>query len=132
MKKDSLGGRGSSTGSGYGKGISKAQMAAKGIGKAKPKVKGLTAFEVERMRQTRIDEQGAQFVRGSGGLKYDAFTKRSKIANAKDAKRRAEYPYFIPRPLPPKSKTNSPRQTSVPTKPSKAGPQARKSVKKGK
>ena len=126
---------------------SKGSVTAKGMGKAKPKVKGLTAAQVKSLRQARIDEsrdiKGTLAFRGvsktlpRGSVNYpQKGVQGSKLSKGKmpmtsnmEAKegvksgqlRRLQY-----------SPTNSARQKPVPTKPSKTGPQTRKSVKKGK
>ena len=89
-------------------------------------------------------------LRGTGGNRFKPSVKRSKNMTAgkryvqSSVKRFYEYPVDTHRvksmvkegglkaEFPRMSKTNNARQKPVPTKPSKTGPQTRKSVKKGK
>lgn len=176
MKKDSLGGRGSSTGSAYGKGISKAQMAAKGIGKAKPKgptqaqVKGIrnkiksAAWDQMRKYASPRSKEILNAAEAKDAITFRGISKTpmrgtvgtnerfgfgassvkkagkampgSKLSKGKDSiVSNMEAKEGVKSGQLPKksfSPTNSARQKPVPTKPSKTGPQTRKSVKKGK
>ena len=148
-------GRGSSSkGSVTAKGISKAKPKAKGLTAAQVKTIRQArlddAREMQEVRYTGFSPLKDRLpnLRGTGGTRFNPSVKRvtginiskgvqgSKLSKGKmpmtsnmEAKegvksgqlRRLQY-----------SPTNSARQKPVPTKPSKTGPQTRKSVKKGK
>lgn len=126
---------------------SKGSVTAKGIGKAKPKAKGLTAAEVKTIRQARIDDardvkdrlafRGVSKTLPRGSVNYKMKgVQGSKLSKGKmpmtsnmEAKEGVKSGQLPKRSFSP---TNSARQNPVPAKPSKTGPQTRKSVKKGK
>ena len=150
-------GRGSSSkGSVTAKGISKAKPKAKGLTAAEVKTLRQAriddALEMQEVRYTGFSPLKSKLpnVRGSGGTRFRPSVKRSKNMTAgkryvqSSVKRFYEYPVNTQRvksmvkegglkaEYPRMSKTNNARQKPVPTKPSKTGPQTRKSVKKGK
>ena len=155
-------GRGSSSkGSVTAKGISKAKPKAKGLTAAEVKTLRQAriddALEMQEVRYTGFSPLKSKLpnVRGSGGTRFRPSVKRSKNMTAgkryvqssvkrffeypvnaarakslvKDGKLKADYYLGYEKSA---SRTNSARQKPVPTKPSKTGPQTRKSVKKGK
>ena len=150
-------GRGSSSkGSVTAKGISKAKPKAKGLTAAEVKTLRQAriddALEMQEVRYTGFSPLKSKLpnVRGSGGTRFRPSVKRSKNMTAgkryvqSSVKRFYEYPVNTQRvksmvkegglkaEYPRMSKTTNARQKPVPTKPSKTGPQTRKSVKKGK